>query len=73
MSEVAQEQKDDDSIKLTLSTIENDLLRRLIIVISFPFLLLGNYISFAWTVTFFVLKSIICAPFNLVKSASKIW
>jgi hypothetical protein len=63
----------DDAVKLTLSTISNPIIRRLMIVLTFLPLLVGNYISLVWKVSLFTLKVAFNAPFKLLESAQRIW
>lgn len=71
MSEGTEER--DDSIKLTLSKISNPYVRRLLILVTFLPLLVGNYINLVWSVGLFTLKVAFNAPFKLFASAQKIW
>jgi hypothetical protein len=72
MSNETQEH-DDETIKLTLSTITNPVIRRLFIVLTFFPLLVGNYISLFWKVGLFTIKVALNAPFKLFESAQRIW
>lgn len=63
----------DENTKISFSNISNPLLRRSLVVSTFPLVLAGNYLYLFGQIICFTIKACLEAPFNLYKSAKSIW